>query len=106
MKERREKMELYRTTSEENIASILDKGLVPSVSDKLSNSRERIEAAGVFGFIDKDSARHFGMDNFGNYAIVLFEADDDNLINDPEYDGEAKFYKSDHNVPVKEVVEA
>lgn len=98
-------MILYHATDMKNLESIKENGLEASLTDKISNSDNRIDLEGVFGFIDEKNAYDFGRDNYEEFVIVTFKADAEDVIDDPEYDGEAKFYETSNNVNVVNVVE-
>lgn len=93
-------MKLFHATSIENLESILESGLFPSQTMKVSDTAdsERMLNNGVFGFITLEDALSFGRDNWCYDDVVVFEFDANEVINDPEYDGEAKFVKSDEAI--------
>lgn len=99
-------MVLYHATHIDNADSIRENGINPNATDKISNSKERLLDVGVFGFVSLDDAVMFIKDNnwHDEYAIFEFEVSEIDLINDPEYDGEAKFYKTNNSVEIKKEI--
>jgi len=90
-------MKLYHATSIDNMDSINANGLVPSITTKISNEKSRILKSGIFGFTTLKDAKNFGLDNMSYDDLVILEIDvkDNIAIDDPEYDGEAKFVEAD-----------
>lgn len=84
-------MKLYHATSIENMESIKENGLIPQTTTKISSENSRLLQDGIFGFVDLEDALSFGRDNWYYDDVVVFEFDADEAIDDPEYDGEAKF---------------
>lgn len=83
-------MKAYHSTAIENKELVIADGLNAMVTDKITLSDEQIEAAGVFFFLTLEDAEEFGVDCCGG-EYVVFSADVDDYIIDPEYDGEAIF---------------
>jgi hypothetical protein len=84
-------MNYYHTTAIENKESVNENGISAMVTDKITLSDDQIQAEGVFLFTDSDSAYDFGVDCCGG-EFVTFEINiNDDVIIDPEYDGEAVF---------------
>ena len=97
-------MKLYHATTIDNKESILECGLMPQQTTKISSLDEhlRISENGVFGFTTLEDSLNFGRDNWcwDDVVVFEFEANDNDIIDDPEYDGEAKF------VPTNDVITA
>lgn len=95
-------MKLYHGTKIENLEGIIENGLYPQITDKISNESERILEAGIFAFTTLKDAKDFARDNSGGGEIAILEIEIDendyNILDDPEYDGEAKFIESDENI--------
>jgi hypothetical protein len=83
-------MKLYHASPIENKESIINNGLCKMVTDKITLSDEQITDEGIFGFSDIDSANDFGVDCCGG-EYVIFSFDADEVIIDPEYDGNSFF---------------
>lgn len=94
-------MKLFHATSIDNMESIIKNGLTPQTTTKISSENERLLQDGIFGFITLEDALNFGRDNWYYDDVVVFEFDADEVIDDPEYDGEAKFVKSDKIIKCK-----
>lgn len=88
-------MKLYHATKLSNKDIIEELGLMPQETEKLSNSDDRILEVGVFGFTTIEDAEYFAKDNYAEYAIFEFEVEEESMVDDPEYDGEAKFVATD-----------
>lgn len=88
-------MKLYHGTDYTNIDSITETGLIPTDggTKAVDPERETIQGkgvSGVYGFVSIEDAKLFCFDNAYN-AIFEFDANEANTINDPEFDGVAKF---------------
>ena len=81
-------MKLFHATSIENMKSIIENGLLPQQTTKISDlvDSERMLNEGIFGFTSLDEALSFGRDNWCYDDVVVFEFEADEVINDPEYD--------------------
>ncbi len=90
-------MKLYHGTLQENVEDILENGLIPQTTYKHSYSVDRFLTNGIFGFDNLKDAISFAKDNSSGWeiAVVEFESDGNNTFIDPEYDGEARFFKTD-----------
>jgi acetyltransferase-like isoleucine patch superfamily enzyme len=84
-------MNYYHTTAIENKESIIENGINAMVTDKITLSDDQIQAEGVFLFTDSDSAYDFGVDCVGGEFVIFEVTIDDDVVIDPEYDGEAVF---------------
>ena len=89
-------MKLFHGTESENIESIKETGLFPTDGGNkvvgIGSTGETLQGKGlygVFGFTSLKEAKSFAMDNGGDGAVFEFDADE--IIDDPEYTGEAKF---------------
>lgn len=94
-------MTLYHGTWADKLDSILEFGLEPQVSTRLSHDT-RLNQVSVYGFDNLQDAIDFMVydSNEQNWAVVSFEAD--NCVIDPEY-GESSAFAviTDDNIPAK-----
>jgi hypothetical protein len=95
-------MKLYHATDYENTESIIETGLIPTdggvkVVDPERATLQGKGLYGVYGFVSIEDAKVFSNDNYGDG--VIFEFDADSVIDDPEFDGEAKFALCDEPIP-------
>lgn len=90
-------MTLYHGTCADKIDSILQYGLEPQISKKLSND-PRLNKSAVYGFDTVQAAIDFMVyDNCEqNWVVFSFEAND--IVSDPEYDSEAFAVVTDDNI--------
>lgn len=97
---------LYHVSDIDYKLNILADGLVPSVTNAISNETNRIGAIGIFFWDNLDSARHFGSIQPFDYCIFgVADIDKTDLIKDPEYDGDALFFETNTPVPVAKIIE-
>ena len=78
-------MILYHSTKKENIESILENGLEPSLSNKISHD-ERLNVYAVYGFNNIQDAIDFMVydNNESEYAVFSFQSE--YVVIDTEYD--------------------
>lgn len=86
--------QLYHVTDESNKVDIINNGLQPQVTNAITNSEEQINKTGIFFFDNVESAEEFAMMNSLDPVIFTTQIDENYLIIDPEYDGEALFYET------------
>lgn len=100
-------MKLYHVSPIENEESIMSVGLFPantSMATCVTGNSETLQGtdmAGVYGFISLDDAIEFAEMNRGveENVIVAFDAPDGcEVIDDPEYDGQALFVVTDEPI--------
>ena len=92
-------MKLYHASDYENKESIEEFGLCPTdcgskIVDPSKFSLQNNSYTGIYGFINLDDAIEFGRDNGFVTVVFMFDAPDCDTINDPEYDGQAMFCKT------------
>ena len=82
------KKRLYHATNKDNVDSILSDGLRLNESTKISND-PRLNDELVYGFDNLDDAINFMVyDNSTDIDdVAVFTFDAENIIEDPEYDG-------------------
>ena len=91
-------MKVYHVTSLENKESILKNGIEATLTDKLSDEKNRIEKEGVYFFTSLEIADKYkdSVVDDCEYAIFEAEINESELENDPEYeDNEAVFFDGD-----------
>ena len=102
-------MKLYHVSPIENEASIKEYGLVPNSTNrptcKAGNGAtlQGTNVSGVYGFLDLYDAEDFAINNCGleSNVIVTFDAPEGcEVIDDPEYDGQAVFVVTDEPIAV------
>ena len=99
-------MKLYHATDYQNKKSIEDNGLFPTDCGNARTNMPTLQGRGyygVYGFISLEDAIEFGRDNNYETVVYEFEVDADSVIDDPEYDGNAKFYSTDCPVEARVV---
>lgn len=84
-------MKLYHGAPAYAADEILENGLEPRSQWKVQAEPRIIQEAVVFGFDNADDAENFAIDQCfdGGYVVFSFEAEDDEVELDPEYDGNA-----------------
>lgn len=111
-------MKLYHATKSEKIDSIAEFGIIPSDCSKMDYysdgpTLQGMDIVGVYGWTDIRDAEWFIRENCWRYnaVIVAFEADDNNVIDDPEFIdcqwivGQGKFFVTNSAVSVEIVKE-
>lgn len=99
-------MKLYHATKKENQGLIEMCGLQPQTTTKISNEEDRILEDGIYGFVTLDDAQYFANDNcWCEYVVFEFDTEDYDVVDDPEYDGEAKFVLAYQNIDAEVVYE-
>lgn len=111
-------MKLYHATKKDNVDSIIESGIVPSDCSQMAYyldgpTLQGTDISGVYGWTDIRDAEWFVRENCWRYeaVIVSFEADDDTVIDDPEFvgctwiEGQSKFFVTTNQVPAKIVCE-
>lgn len=95
---------MYHATTVENAESIMENGFWLYSNDESAFDRE-VEEQCVYMMDNQADAENFAADNFSHsIAIVKIEvADDQDLMIDPEYDGEA-FYMTEEPKAVEMIV--
>lgn len=96
-------MKLYHATPVENTESVKEVGIVPTdCGTKVHGDTDTLQGrglTGIYGFITMDDAVSFAQDNGNEYAIFAIETSEgDELIEDPEYTGEAMFVVTDEPI--------
>jgi hypothetical protein len=97
-------MLLYHATPIGNIESISENGLIPNITNAITNG-DQIQLNGIYGFINIESARNFASYQDGTYVIYSFKTDRSEII-DPEYEGDAYFIETDDSIPATYECEA
>ena len=105
-------MKLYHGTESENTKSIMNNGLWPTdCGNKVigtGGTGETLQGKdyyGVYAFTSMDEAIWFTQDNGCDGAVFEIETDNMDVIDDPEYTGEAKFIITENPIQAKLVWE-
>lgn len=99
-------MKLYHGTESDNIDSINESGLCPTDCgnksvDPTIQTLQGKGYYGIYGFTNLSDAKDFTNDNGCDGAVYEFDADDNLIVDDPEYsaenylDGKAVFVQTD-----------
>jgi len=99
-------MKLYHATPAENAEAIMESGISPTdCGDKVNGNEETLQGCdlyGVYGFTSIADAQDFAsLNSWFDSVVFEFEAGETDLIDDPEYDGESKFFVTDEPVAAK-----
>jgi hypothetical protein len=105
-------MKLYHVSPIENEQSITDNGICPNSTNMgtcVTGNGETLQGAGlmgVYGFVSFDDAYWFAVDNRGIEMNVIFAFDVPEgceVVDDPEYNGEAMFVATDEPINAEKV---
>ena len=83
-------MKLYHGTDKENLESILENGLEPYFSEKVSND-ERLNQSAVYGFSNIEDAIDFMIYDNNQSEYAIFEIQSEDVVLDPEYEDNNAF---------------
>jgi hypothetical protein len=96
------KIKLYHGTRIDVVEMILANGIEPWTTEASSHipDDDRLLRPGIFAFDNIDDATSFARDlcESSGIAVFSFEVDEDDVLVDPEYDGESYFYPTECNV--------
>ena len=81
-------MKLYHATTIENVESIEKYGIEANLSEKISNN-DRLNQSAVYGFDNMQDAIDFMVWDNNTSDWAIFEFDSENVVLDPEYEGNA-----------------
>ena len=103
-------MKLYHATSENNLESIENFGIIAQHSFKPGedeyNRNVVSEGEVVYGFDNIEDAISFGYDNADHIIVCVFDVDDEEVSTDKEYeDGNAFTVKHDINAEDIEILD-
>jgi hypothetical protein len=105
-------MKLYHVSPIENEESITDNGLCPTNTNTptcVTGNAETLQGqnvTGIYGFVALVDAIMFAEDNRGIEMNVIFAFDVPEgceVVDDPEYDGEAMFVATDEPISAEKV---
>ena len=105
-------MKLYHVSPIENEESITDNGLFPTNTNMptcITGNAETLQGqnlTGIYGFVDMADAIMFAEDNRGLDENVIFAfdlPDGCEVVDDPEYNGEAMFVVTDEPIAAEKV---
>jgi len=105
-------MKLYHVSPIENEESITDNGLFPTNTNMptcITGNAETLQGqnvTGIYGFVALDDAIMFAEDNRGIEMNVIFSFDVPEgceVVDDPEYNGEAMFVATDEPISAEKV---
>jgi hypothetical protein len=84
-------MKLFHGAPALAVDEIIENGLEARGQWKVQAEKRLIESAVVFGFDNAEDAESFAIDQCfdGGYAVFSFEAEEGEVMIDPEYDGNA-----------------